>query len=94
MVPKRLRSELISNVAISSSLYGASHQAADKISTGNDIDEQRRRGGDDRGRHVDVVFDHARRGVDEIVDATVIGAESPAAKVDPNRKSFQMLVNW
>src|SRR5215510_3882575 len=67
MVPKSLRSELISSVAISSSLYGASHQAADKISTGNDIDEQRRRGSDDRSRHVDVVFDDARRGIDEIV---------------------------
>src|SRR5215475_2345692 len=67
VVPKRLSSELISSVAISSSLYGASHQAADKVSTGNDIDEQRRRSGDDRSRHVDVVFDHACRGVDQIV---------------------------
>src|SRR5215475_5297011 len=68
MVPNRLRSELISSVAISLSLYGASHQAADKISTSNDINEQRRRGGDDRSRHVGIVFDHARRGVDEIVE--------------------------
>src|SRR5690349_20108110 len=68
MVPKRLRRSLTSRVAMSSSLDGVGHQAADKISTGNDIDDQRRRGGDDRGRHVDVVFDDARRGVDEIVE--------------------------
>ncbi len=29
-----------------------------------------------------------------LFSATVIGAWSPAAKVEPNRKSFQMLVNW
>src|SRR5690242_2466062 len=68
MVPKRFRSELISSVAISSPLYSAGHQAADKISAGDDIDEQRRGGSDDRSRHVDVVFDHAGRGVDEIVE--------------------------
>ena len=28
-----------------------------------------------------------------LLSATVIGDWSPAAKVDPNRKSFQMLVN-
>src|SRR5258708_26781479 len=59
IVPKSLRSELISSVAMSSSFYSARHQAADKISTGNDIDEQRRRRVDGRGRHVYVVFDHA-----------------------------------
>src|SRR5215468_1171637 len=56
IVPKRLRSELISSVAMFSPLYRARHQTADKISTSNDIDEQCRRGGDDRSRHVDVVF--------------------------------------
>src|SRR5215471_10509198 len=67
MVPKRLLSAAISSVAMSSSLDGAGHQAADEISPGNDIDQQGRRGGDDRSRHVDVVFDDAGRGVDEIV---------------------------
>jgi hypothetical protein len=28
-----------------------------------------------------------------LFNATVIGAWSPAAKVEPNRKSFQILVN-
>src|SRR5271167_1896674 len=57
MVPKRLRRALISSVAMSSSLYGAGHQAADKISPGNNVDQQCRRRGNDRGSHVDVVFD-------------------------------------
>src|SRR5215831_14968554 len=68
IVPKRLRRSAISSVAMLSSLDGAGHQAADKISPGNDVDEQCRRGGDDRGRHVDVVFDDAGRGVDEVVE--------------------------
>src|SRR5215469_3112273 len=59
IVPKRLRRSAISSVAMSSSLDGASHQAAHEISPGNDVDQQCRRGGDDRGRHVDVVFDDA-----------------------------------
>src|SRR5580692_8584728 len=68
IVPKRLRRALISSVAMSSSLYGAGHQAADKISPGNGVDEQCRRRSNDRGRHVDVVFDDAGRGVDEVVE--------------------------
>src|SRR6516162_11732179 len=67
IVPKRLRSELISSVAISSSLYGASHQAANKVPAGDDVDDQCGRGSDDRGRHVDVVFDDAGRRIDKVV---------------------------
>src|SRR5271154_3473032 len=65
--PKRLRKPLISRKAIASSFDRAGHQPAYEIATRDDIDEQRRPGGDDRGRHVDVVFDDAGRGVDEIV---------------------------
>src|ERR1700751_1623613 len=62
IVPKRLRRLAISSVAMSSSLDSAGHQAANEISPGNDVDQQGRRGGDDRRGHVDVVFDDAGRG--------------------------------
>src|SRR6516164_5517724 len=68
IVPKRLRSELISSVAISLPLYGARHQAADKVPAGDDVDDQCGRGSDDRGRHVDVVFDDAGRRIDKVVE--------------------------
>src|SRR5271169_4776610 len=66
--PKRLRSPLISRNAMASSLHGAGHQTAHKIAAADDIDQQGRRRGNDRGCHIDVVFDDARRGVDEIVE--------------------------
>src|SRR5579885_541640 len=65
--PNRLLSDLISSVAIPLSLDRAGHQAADEIAAADHIDEQRGYGGDDRGRHVDVVLDDAGRGVDPVV---------------------------
>src|SRR6185437_3128380 len=66
--PKRLRKLLISSVAISSSFHGAGHQAAHEITSGDYIDEQRRRRGDDRRRHIDVIFGDAGGSVDDIVE--------------------------
>src|SRR5579883_484822 len=66
--PKRLRKESISRNAMALSLHGAGHQAAHEVAAADDVDEEGRGGGDDRRRHVDVVFDNARRGVDEIVE--------------------------
>src|SRR5215831_15281880 len=60
IVPKRLRSALISSVAIALPLHSAGHQAAHEIPTSNDVDEQRWRRRNDRCCHVGVVFDDAR----------------------------------
>src|ERR1700680_3923969 len=57
--PKRLRSPLISRVAIGLSLHRAGHQAAHEIAAADDVNEERRRRGDDRRSHVDVVLDDA-----------------------------------
>src|ERR1700761_4086669 len=65
--PNLLRNPLISRKAMGLSLHGAGHQAAYEISAADDVDEKRRRGGDDRRGHIDVVFDDARRSIDEIV---------------------------
>src|ERR1700679_384034 len=64
--PKRLRRPLISRNAMALSLHGAGHQAPHEIAAADNIDQQSRSGGDDRGRHVDVVFDDAGRGVHQI----------------------------
>src|ERR1700727_1853651 len=48
--PKRLRKPLISRNAIVLSLYRARHQTAHEIAAGDDVDQQSRSGGDDRGR--------------------------------------------
>ena len=78
----------------SSSFHGAGHQAAHEVAAGDDVDEEGRQGGDDRAGDVDVVFLHAGRGVDEVVerDRHRHGSRRPE-KEAPNRKSFQMLVN-
>src|SRR6516164_5319654 len=54
--PKRLRSSLISRKAMGSTFHGAGHQAAHEVSAGDDVDEERGSGGDDRGGHVHVVL--------------------------------------
>jgi len=46
----------------------AGHQAADEIAAGNNIDDEGRCGGDDRGGHIDIIFDDAGRRVDDIVE--------------------------
>ena len=43
-------------------------ESADEIFPGDDIDQQGGQGGKDRSRHVDIVFLHARRGVDDVIE--------------------------
>src|SRR6185312_16591216 len=64
-VPNRFFNPSISRNAIESSFDGARHQATHEIAAGEHIDEQGRQGRDHSRRHVDVVFDHAGRGVDD-----------------------------
>src|SRR5580700_6995047 len=67
-LPNRLRSARISRVAIGLSFHCAGHQAAHEIASGEDVNDESRRRGDDRGRHVDVVFNNTGRGVDDVVE--------------------------
>src|ERR1700678_125203 len=62
--PKRLRKPLISRKAMGSTFHRAGHETAHEVAAGEDVDDQGGRRGDDRRRHVDVVFDNPCRGVD------------------------------
>src|SRR5579863_4440334 len=55
--PKRFRKSLISRKAMGSTFHCAGHQTAHEIPAGDNVDEESRSGGDDRGRHVHVVLD-------------------------------------
>src|SRR6516164_1802595 len=66
--PYFLRRDRISRVDIALSSHGAGHQATNEVTPGKNVDEQGRSGGDDRGGHINVVFDDAGRGVDDIVE--------------------------
>src|SRR5271154_5139579 len=66
--PKRLRNPSISRKAMFLSFHRAGHQPAHEVAAADDVDDQGGSGGDDRRGHVDVVFDDAGRGVDEIVE--------------------------
>src|SRR5579871_6201452 len=66
--PYFLRRDWISSVDIGLSFHSAGHQAANEITSGKNVDEQGRSSGDDRGGHIDVVFNDAGRGVDDIVE--------------------------
>src|SRR5271154_3574772 len=57
--PKRFRRPLISRNAMALSLHGAGHQASHEIAAADDIDQQSGTGSNNRGRHIDVVFDDA-----------------------------------
>src|SRR4051794_22663327 len=65
--PKRFLKPSISRKAIGLSFDGASHETAHEIAAGEHVDEKGGQSRDHRGRHVDVVFDDAGRGVDDVV---------------------------
>ena len=74
--------------------HRAGHQAAHEVAAGDDVDEQRRQRGDDRAGEMHVVFLHAGRGVDQVVQRHRHRHASRQSENEaPNRKSFQMLVN-
>ena len=47
--------------------HGAGHQAAHEVTSGDDVDDKGGTGRQDRAGEVDIVFLHARRGIDQIV---------------------------
>src|ERR1700761_1468204 len=57
--PYFFRRERISRVDIDLSFHGAGHQAANEIASGKNVDDERGSGGDDRGCHIDVIFNDA-----------------------------------
>ena len=50
------------------SLHGAGHKSTDEVAPGNDVDDKSWQCGEDRAGEMHVVFLHARRRVDEIVE--------------------------
>src|SRR4051812_12242537 len=59
VAPKDFSRLLICRKDIFSTLHGAGHQAAHEISSGDDVDDERRQGGKHGAREMHVVFLHA-----------------------------------
>src|SRR3954453_7550849 len=58
----------ISRNAMRLPFHRAGHQAADEIAAGNDVDDERRKSGQDRPRKVNVVLLDAGRRAHEVVE--------------------------
>src|SRR5262245_53595184 len=67
-VPKPFSRRSISRNAMVLSFDCASHQATDEIAARDDIDDERRQGGENGAGEVDIVLLHARRGGHEVVE--------------------------
>src|SRR5262245_18291639 len=65
--PKCFLTLLMVREAMASPLDGAGHHAAHEVLASEDVDEQGRQGGHHGRGHVDIVFFHARRCVDDVV---------------------------
>src|SRR5271166_258463 len=60
--------ERISRVDIDLSFHSAGHQTANKVTSSKNVNYESGSSRDDRCGHIDVVFDDASRGVDDIVE--------------------------